>query len=105
MSNNIQTHTIGRLTPCLQKKIDKTYLVEVRFSDTSTQNVEDKLWCVMPNDLEHGKQGRPRKGMKNDAKFPNQFFFLYLSYQDSNSNLNDVVNAFLLHKIIEFTVF
>ena len=42
MSDNIQTNTTGRLTPCLQKKIDKTtYLVEVHFSDTSTQSVAD----------------------------------------------------------------
>ena len=54
--------TTGRLTPCLQKKIDKTtYLVEVHFSDTSTQSVEDKLKRVILHDLEHGKQGRPRK--------------------------------------------
>lgn len=34
MSDNIQTTTTGRLTPCLQKRIDKTtYLVEVHFSD------------------------------------------------------------------------
>ena len=62
MSDNIQTNTTGRLTPCLQKKIDKTtYLVEVHFSDTSTQSVEDKLKRVILHDLEHGKQGRPRK--------------------------------------------
>ena len=42
MSDNIQTNTTGRLTPCLQQKIDKTrYLVEVHFSDTSTQNNAD----------------------------------------------------------------
>ena len=59
MSDNIQTNPTGRLTPCLQKKIDKTtYLVEVHFSDTSTQSVEDKLKCVMLHDLEHGKQGK-----------------------------------------------
>ena len=64
MSDNIQTNTTGRLTPCLQKKIDKTtYLVEVHFSDTSTQSVEDKLKRVILHDLEHGKQG---KVMKND---------------------------------------
>ena len=52
----------GRLTPCLQQKIDKTrYLVEVHFSATSTQSVEDKLKRVILYDLEHGKQGRPRK--------------------------------------------
>ena len=45
-----------------QKKIDKTtYLIEVHFSDTSTQNVEDKLKHVILHDLEHGKQGRQRK--------------------------------------------
>ena len=67
MNDNIQTNTTGRLTPCLQKKIDKTtYLVEVHFSDTSTQSVEDKLKRVILHDLEHGKQGRPRKMMKND---------------------------------------
>ncbi len=37
MGGNIQTNTTGRLTPCLQKKIDKmTYFVEVHFSDTRT---------------------------------------------------------------------
>ena len=62
MSDKIQTNTTGRLTPCLQQKIDKTrYLVEVHFSDTSTQNVKDKLKRVILHDLEHGKQGRPRK--------------------------------------------
>ncbi len=62
MSDNIQTKTTGRLTPCLQKKIDKTtYLVEVHFSATSTQSVKDKLKRVLPHDLEHGKQGKPRK--------------------------------------------
>lgn len=48
MGDNIQTNTTGRLMPCLQKKIDKTtYLVEVHFSDTSTQSVEDKLKSVI----------------------------------------------------------
>ena len=62
MSDNIQTNTTRRLAPCLQKKIDKTtYLVEVHFSDTSTQSVEDKLKRVILQDLEHWKQGRPRK--------------------------------------------
>ena len=62
MSDNIQTNTTGRLTPCLQKKIDKTtYLVEVHFSATSTQSVEEKLKRVILHDLQHGKQGRPRK--------------------------------------------
>ena len=59
MSDNIQTNITGRLTPCLQTKIDKTtYLVEIHFSDTSTQSVEDKLKRVMLHDLEHGKQGK-----------------------------------------------
>ena len=67
MSDNIQTNTTGRLTPCLQQKIDKTrYLVEVHFSDTSTQSVGDKLKRVILHDLEHGKQGRPRK---SDGKY------------------------------------
>ena len=67
MSDNIQTNTTGRLTLCLQQKIDKTrYLVEVHFSDTSTQCVEDKLKRVILHDLEHGKQGRPRKSDEND---------------------------------------
>ncbi len=62
MSDNIQTNTTGRLTPCLQKKIDKTtYLVEVHFNDKSTQNVEDKLRRVILHDLEHGKQVRTGK--------------------------------------------
>ncbi len=68
MSDNIQTNTTGRLTPCLQQTIDKTrYLVEVHFSDTSTQSVEDKLRRVILHDLaqcelcSHGKQDRPRK--------------------------------------------
>ena len=53
MSDNIQTNTTGRLTPCLQQKIDKTrYLVEVHFSDTSTQNVKDKLKRVILHDLD-----------------------------------------------------
>ena len=58
MSDNIQTNTTGRLRPCLQKKID---LVEVHFSSMSIQSVEDKLKRVILYDLEHGKQGRPRK--------------------------------------------
>ncbi|MCH5342457.1 MAG: hypothetical protein J1E64_00350 [Acetatifactor sp.] len=50
MSDNIQT-TIGQIPPCLLQKTDKTrYLVEVHFSDTSTQSVEDKL--------KHGKQSK-----------------------------------------------
>ena len=44
MSDSIQTNTTERLTPCLQKKIDKTtYLVEVHFSSASTQSVTDQL--------------------------------------------------------------
>ena len=67
MSDNIQTNTTGRLTPCLQQKIDKTrYLVEIHFSDTSTQSVEDKLKRVILHDLEHGKQGKSRKSDEND---------------------------------------
>ena len=62
MSDNIQTNTTGRLTPCLKKKINKmTYLVDVHFSDMSTQNVEDKLKRVILHDLEHGRQGKSRK--------------------------------------------
>jgi len=62
MSDNIQTNITGRLTPCLQKKIDKTtYLVEVHFSATSTQSVEDKLKSVIIHDLEHGKQCKTKK--------------------------------------------
>ena len=61
MSDNIQTNT-GQISPCLQQKIDKTrYLVEVQFSDTSTQSVEDKLKRVILHDLEHGKQGKTGK--------------------------------------------
>lgn len=56
MSDNSQTNTTGRLMPCLQKRIDKTtYLVEVHFSTTSTQSVEDKLKRVILHDLEYGK--------------------------------------------------
>ena len=62
MSDNIQTNTTGRLTPCLQKKIDKTtYLIELHFSATSTQSVKDKLNRVNHHDLKHGKQGKTRK--------------------------------------------
>ncbi len=66
ISDNIQTNTTGRLTSCLQKKIDKTtYLVEIHFSDTSTQSVEDKLMRAILYHLEHGKQ---RKSRKSDEK-------------------------------------
>ena len=61
MSNNIQT-TTGQTPPYLQQKIDKTrYLVEVHFSDTSIQSMEDKLKRVILHDLEHGKQGKTGK--------------------------------------------
>ncbi len=73
MSDNIQTNTTGRLTPCLQKKIDKTtYLVEVHFSATSTQSVEDKLKRVILHDLAQCEQvhmenrENQEKVMKND---------------------------------------
>ena len=67
LGDNIQTNTTGRLTPCLQQKIDRTrYLVEVHFSATSTQSVEDKLKRVILHDLEHGKQENQEKVMKND---------------------------------------
>jgi len=57
LDSNIQTKTTGRLTPCLQKRTDKTtYLVEVRFSKTSTQNVEDKLKRVILHDLAQCEQ-------------------------------------------------
>ena len=62
MSNNIQITTIEQTPSCLQQKIDKTtYLVEVHFSNTSIQSVEDKLKRVILHDLEHGKQGKSRK--------------------------------------------
>ena len=62
MGDNIQTNTTGRLTPCLQKKIDKTtYLVEVHFSSTSTQSIEDKLKRVILHDLEYGETEKIKK--------------------------------------------
>ncbi len=62
MSDNIQNTTTGQTPFCLQQKIEKTrYLVEVHFSDTSTQSVEDKLKRVILHDLEYGKQGKPTK--------------------------------------------
>ena len=71
MNDNIQTNTTGRLTPCLQQKIDKTrYLVEVHFSDTSTQSVEDKLKRVILHDLEHGKQENQEKVMNKRNRKP-----------------------------------
>lgn len=62
MENKIQTNATGQITPCLQHKINKTtYLVEVHFSDTSRQTVEDKLKRVILHDLEYGKQRRIKK--------------------------------------------
>ncbi len=56
MNDNIQTTTTGQTPPCVQQTIGKTkYLVEVYFSTTSTQSVEDKLKRVILHDLEHGK--------------------------------------------------
>ncbi len=73
MSDNIQTNATGRLTPCLQQKIDKTrYLVEVHFSDTSTQSVEDKLKRVILHDLEHGKQENQEKVMNTSLTSSNR---------------------------------
>lgn len=51
MGDNIQTITTGKIPPCLQQTIDKTrYLVEVNFSDGSTQSVGDKQQqAIHPN--------------------------------------------------------
>lgn len=69
MNNNIQNITTRQTLPCIQQTIGKTkYLVEVHFSDTSTQSVEDKLKRVILHDLEHGNQGNPKKVMKSDEK-------------------------------------
>ncbi len=72
MNDNIQTKITGRLTPCLQKKIDKTtYLVEVHFSATSTQSVEDKLKRVILHELAQCEQvhmGNRAKMRKSDEK-------------------------------------
>lgn len=66
MSDNIQTNTAGQTPPCLQHQIEKTrYLIEVHFSDTSAQSVEDRLKRVILHDLEHGKRGSQEK---NDEK-------------------------------------
>ncbi|MCI8881605.1 MAG: hypothetical protein HFH43_00900 [Lachnospiraceae bacterium] len=44
MSDNIQAITTGKIPPCLQQTIDKTRnLVEVNFSEGSTQSVGNKL--------------------------------------------------------------
>ena len=68
MNDKHSDKTTGRLTPCLRKKIDKKiYLVEVHFSDTSPQSVEDKLKRVILHDLEHGKQSKPRKSDGNTS--------------------------------------
>ena len=73
MSDNIQTNTTGRLTPCLQTKIDNmSYLVEVHFSATSTQSVEDKLKRVILHDLEHGKQENQEKVMNTSLTSSNR---------------------------------
>ena len=40
MSDNIQTNTTGRLTPCLQKKIDKTTYYSIR--------TENEVWNRLP---------------------------------------------------------
>ncbi len=57
MSEKIQNTATGRLAPCLEKKIGKTtYLVELHFSETSTQSVEDKLKRVILHDLQHEKK-------------------------------------------------
>ena len=62
MGDNMQASATGQTTPCFQQKIDKTrYLVAVHFSDTSTQNVEDKIKRVILHDLKHGKQGKIKK--------------------------------------------
>ncbi len=62
MSDNIQTNIVGQTPPCLQHQIEKTrYLIEVHFSDTSAQSVEDRLKRVILHDLEHGKQGSQGK--------------------------------------------
>lgn len=42
MSDIIQANTTGQVKPCLKQAIEKTrHLVEVHFSSTSTQIVED----------------------------------------------------------------
>jgi len=72
MSENISTNNTGQTPPCLQQKIDKTrYLVEVHFSATSTQSVEDKLKRVILHDLAQceqvhmGNRAKHEKVMKN----------------------------------------
>ncbi len=61
MSDNIQTNTTGRLTPCLQKRIDKTtYLVEVHFSATSTQRRGQVKACHSPR-LRSWEKGKIKK--------------------------------------------
>ena len=72
MSDNIQTNIAGQTPPCLQHQIEKTrYLTEVHFSDTSAQNVENRLKRAILHDLaqcepcSHGKRGQSGK---NDEK-------------------------------------
>ena len=65
MRDYIQNNVIGHTPPCLEQKIDKTtYLVEVHFSEKSTQKVEEKLKRVILHDLEYGKQGKSGKSKK-----------------------------------------
>lgn len=67
MSDNIQNAATGQTPTYLQKTMDKTrYLVEIHFSATSTQSVEDKLKRVIFHDLKYGKQDNPKKVMRND---------------------------------------
>ncbi len=48
MGDNIQTTITGQVPPCLQQTIEKTcYLVEIHFSETSTQSVKNKLKRVI----------------------------------------------------------
>ncbi|MEY8516479.1 hypothetical protein AALC25_05995 [Lachnospiraceae bacterium 29-84] len=68
MSDNIQTNTTGRLTPCLQQKIDKTaYLAEVHFSTISTQRVKDKLKRAILSQTLSGTLPDGRKSRKKPA--------------------------------------
>ena len=73
MRDNIQTNIAGRTLPRLQHQIEKTrYLIEVHFSDTSAQSVEDRLKRVILHDLalcefySHGKRDSRGKMMKSD---------------------------------------
>ena len=52
MSDNIQTNNAGQTLPCVWHQIEKIrYLIEVHFSNTSAQNVEDRLKRVILHDL------------------------------------------------------